>query len=55
MSEEAKKRARINRYKKIIMYTFVAICLISIVLWIFICYKMVQIDDRIWRIQHEFF
>lgn len=41
------RRKRINRYKKIIIYTMAALVVISIILWIAILFKMNQIDQRI--------
>ncbi len=45
--QKDERRKRINRYKKVIIYTMAAVILLSIVLWIAILVKMNQIDQRI--------
>ncbi|MDE7157050.1 MAG: hypothetical protein K2O02_03750 [Lachnospiraceae bacterium] len=45
--QKDERRKRINRYKKVIIYTMAAVILLSIILWIAILVKMNQIDQRI--------
>lgn len=45
--QKDERRKRINRYKKVIIYTMAAVILLSIILWIAILFKMNQIDRRI--------
>lgn len=45
--QKDERRKRINRYKKVIIYTMAAVIVISIILWITILFKMNQIDQRI--------
>ena len=45
--QKDERRKRINRYKKVIIYTMAAVILLSIILWIAILVKMNQIDKRI--------
>lgn len=45
--QKDERRKRINRYKKVIIYTMAAVILLSIILWIAILVKMYQIDQRI--------
>ncbi len=44
--QKDERRKRINRYKKVIIYTMAAVILLSIILWIAILVKMNQIDQR---------
>lgn len=45
--QKDERRKRINRYKKVIIYTMAAVIVLSIILWIAILFKMNQIDQRI--------
>ncbi len=45
--QKDERRKRINRYKKVIIYTMAAVILLSIILWIAILVKMNKIDQRI--------
>ena len=45
--QKDERRKRINRYKKVIIYTMAAVILLSIILWIAILVKMNQMDQRI--------
>ena len=45
--QKDERRKRINRYKKVIIYTRAAVIVLSIILWIAILFKMNQIDQRI--------
>lgn len=45
--EAAVRRKRINRYKKMILRTLLVLVIISIVLWIYIIFKIEGIEDKI--------
>lgn len=46
-NEAAARRKRINRYKKMILRTLLILVIISIVLWIYIIFKIEGIEDKI--------
>lgn len=46
-SKDAEKRKRINRYKKLIIRVLIAMIMISVILWIYIVFKINRLEDQI--------
>ena len=46
-NQAAARRKRINRYKKLILQTLLILVIISIVLWIYIIFKLEGIEDKL--------
>lgn len=47
MNDVSEKRKRINRYKKIIIRVLIGMVVISLILWIYIVFKINKLDDQI--------
>lgn len=45
--EDAERRRRVNRYKKMILRTLLLLVIITIILWIYIVFKINDIEDKI--------
>ncbi len=45
--EDINRRKRINRYKKIILRTLLILVIITIILWIYIIFKVGSIENKI--------
>lgn len=45
--EDANRRKRVNRYKKLILRTLLLLVIITIILWIYIVFKVNDIEDKI--------
>ena len=45
--EDSDRRKRINRYKKMILRILFIFIIINVVLWIYIMFKMNNIEDKI--------
>lgn len=59
--EDADRRKRINRYKKMILRILLILVIVTIILWIYIIFKVIDIENsidglnlaityRLWRI-----
>lgn len=46
-NQAAARRKRINRYKKMILQTLLILVIISIVLWIYIIFKIEGIENKL--------
>lgn len=46
-NQAAARRKRINRYKKMILRTLLILVIISIVLWIYIIFRIEGIEDKL--------
>lgn len=44
---DSNRRKRINRYKKMILRTLLILVIITIILWIYIVFKVNDIEDKI--------
>ncbi len=45
--EDINRRKRINRYKKIILRTLLILVIVTIILWIYIIFKVGSIENKI--------
>lgn len=45
--EDSNRRKRINRYKKMILRALLILVIITIILWIYIVFKVNDIEDKI--------
>lgn len=46
-AKEDNRRKRINKYKKVIIYTLISLLIVNIVLWAVIILKVNSIEDRL--------
>ena len=45
--EDAEKRKRINRYKKMIIRTLITLIIITLILWVYIIFRLNIIESKI--------
>lgn len=45
--EDSNRRKRVNRYKKMILRALLILVIITIILWIYILFKVNDIEDKI--------